>query len=270
MKTLRNFLMAILFIGGLGSCTEVIQVDLDEDASRVVVEGLVTDRLHPFEVKVSRTISFSNESLPPTVDNATVSISDNAGNTFPLTFVSKGLYTTSGPVQGVVGRIYTLSVTVDGVTYTASDQLNAIPPIDSMYTKFQEVSAVIPTEGYYAYASSTDPPNEQNYYQYKFYKNGEPVGGTSGIFVNDDRFLSSSISNVQLPDIYEVGDTVKMEQLALSRTAYLFYSGLFSQLNNDGGFFSTPPANAPTNLSGGALGFFQASGIASDSVVVKP
>jgi hypothetical protein len=267
----KYFLLAMIALtSGMSSCTEVLDVELDPEDGKVVVEGLVTDQLRPFRVKLSRTISFSQEGLPPAIDNATVSIADDQGNTFPLFLESNGVYKTAGAEQGIVGRNYTLTVTVDGSTYTATDKLLAVPPIDTIYSIYRTIDATRFEEGYYAYASSTDPANEENYYLYKFYRNNTPVGEPSDVYINDDRFLSSNIAAVELPGTYVVGDLVKMEIYSLTRKSYLFYFGLASLLNNDGGFFSTPPANAPGNIEGGALGLFQASGLTSDSVLVAP
>ncbi len=45
----------------------------------------------------------------------------------------------------------------------------------------------------------------------------------------------------------------------ISRDGYLFYNDLNTILNSDGGMFSPPPANPRSNVTGGALGFFQVS-----------
>ena len=67
----------------------------------------------------------------------------------------------------------------------------------------------------------------------------------------------------------ECGDKATIEAYSLSRTGYVFYDDLQKLLNNDGGMFNQPPANSRTNLSNGALGFFQASAINSASIVVE-
>ena len=38
---------------------------------------------------------------------------------------------------------------------------------------------------------------------------------------------------------------------------------------NDGGLFSQPPSNSRTNLTNGALGFFQASAVEIEEIVIK-
>ena len=41
-------------------------------------------------------------------------------------------------------------------------------------------------------------------------------------------------------------------------------------LNSDGGMFSPPPANPRSNISGGALGLFQVSGLNRASILIVP
>ncbi|HWZ23389.1 MAG TPA: DUF4249 family protein, partial [Cytophagaceae bacterium] len=123
-------------------------------------------------------------------------------------------------------------------------------------------------DGYYLFFNSTDPPAEKNYYMEKIYRNGVSVLNSNQIAVFDDRFLSPVLIGVRLPGKYKIGDHVRFEWYSLSENGYIFYNGLSTQLQNDGGFFSTPPANAVSNLSNGALGFFQASDIQVDSIIV--
>jgi hypothetical protein len=57
---------------------------------------------------------------------------------------------------------------------------------------------------------------------------------------------------------------------SVRRNGYLFYNDLNAILNSDGGMFSPPPANPRSNITGGALGFFQVSAMTSASIAVKP
>jgi hypothetical protein len=56
---------------------------------------------------------------------------------------------------------------------------------------------------------------------------------------------------------------------SLSRDGFVFYTDLMALLNNDGGVFSQPPSNPRTNLSRGALGFFQASALVMKELEIK-
>ncbi|MCS6824858.1 MAG: DUF4249 domain-containing protein [Cytophagaceae bacterium] len=254
----------------LNSCQEVIDIKLKPGDLKVVIEGLVTNQPEPFVVKISRSEPFTEGNTFTKFENASVTIRDDAGNVYVLSHVGDGVYKTTTPVQGVVGRTYYLTAIVDGVTYTAEDRLYSVPPIDTMYYAYFTPDATHFQEGYYVYASTSDPPNEKNYYLYKFFRNSDIVGNANTIYVNDDRFLSSQIRGVEIPGVFKEQDVVTMEQYSLSEKAFNFYNGLSLQMLSDGGFFTTPPANAPTNLSNGALGFFQASSVSRYTVTILP
>lgn len=252
------------------SCTKVLDVSLPTQEDKIVIEGLVTTQTKPFKVKVSKTIALGDSNRFPAVNNAVIIIADNIGNRDTLKLMSAGIYETVTPRKGVVGRTYLITVTIDGTTYSGQDQLNSVSPIDSLYTIYLTAGSGIgiTEDGYYLFYNSTDPPAEKNYYQDKIFKNGISILSPSQIGVYDDRFLAPVLKGVRLPGRYNSGDHVTFDLYSLTQNAYIFYNGLSTQLQNDGGFFSTPPANAISNLSNGAIGYFQASDIKVDSLIV--
>jgi hypothetical protein len=61
-----------------------------------------------------------------------------------------------------------------------------------------------------------------------------------------------------------------VEVYSLSRVGYVYYNDLFSILNGDGGgMFGPIPAPPRTNLSNGAIGFFQVSAINISSTKIE-
>ena len=70
---------------------------------------------------------------------------------------------------------------------------------------------------------------------------------------------------------FHMGDTVYVEQLSISKSAYYFYYGMVNQAFS-GGPFSVPPANLPGNLTSSdgkkVLGLFSARDISLGNTVV--
>jgi len=81
------FIIAILSALSLASCTKVIDVDLNTADPKYVIEGFVTKGEMVHQVKITRTLNFDENIAFPTVDNAIVVISDDAGNSETLTLV---------------------------------------------------------------------------------------------------------------------------------------------------------------------------------------
>jgi hypothetical protein len=68
---------------------------------------------------------------------------------------------------------------------------------------------------------------------------------------------------------YKLGDIGKVEMYSISNTGFICYNDLVNLLKNDGGMFGSPPVNPRTNIKGGVLGYFQASSIVSESILIE-
>jgi hypothetical protein len=114
-----------------------------------------------------------------------------------------------------------------------------------------------------------EPQETKDYYLFQSYRNGElAFDGDTDIYYADDELIGEDIDGVSLPVYYAKGDVAKIVVYSLSREAFIYYRDLDKLLNNDGGMFGTPPANPRTNLSNGAVGFFQASAIQTGELVI--
>jgi uncharacterized membrane protein len=266
MNRLYILLLSIII---LSSCQQVLKEDLNGIDPKIVIEGLITDSAGPYSVKITMTADYYNNQIPPPVTNAIVIISDNAGERDTLTQTLPGLYKThTGKIIGAPTVTYTLTVQVNNQTYSSTSTMPAHIKIDSMgYTYYSEPD-FIHKKGYYPIAYSKIPVTQPNYYRLKFYRNDT--------LMNKDRIRIGSDVNLKggsefarnFPNVYRQNDKAVIEYYMLTKESYDFYNGLIQQLNNDGGVFSSPPANAPGNISNGALGLFQTSALEVDSLIL--
>ena len=82
------------------------------------------------------------------------------------------------------------------------------------------------------------------------------------IYFSDDIVLAEKIDGVPSPVYYGPNDTARIEVYSLTRNGFIFYNDLTTVLSNDGGgMFGPIPAPPRSNLSNGALGFFQVSAV---------
>lgn len=269
--TVSIFFSALVFF----SCEKTIVLDLNQVASKIVIEGLVTDQPGYQFVKVTRTSGFYATGATPRVTDATVLVEDNLGNQFSYDHNpdSSGYYFPSVTFVGEIGRTYTLTVTVNGETYRAEDKLYDVTPIDSLKYRVNPDEEDDPKEAkkfYEVLLFANEPQATSDYYLFKFYRNDSlKIYNPSDIYFSDDKTLGEEISGVPSPVYYAPADSARVEMYSLSRTGFVFYSDLFNLINNDGGMFSPPPANSRTNLSNGALGFFQVSAIAIAGIRIE-
>lgn len=280
MKALfKNILALGLFIGLL-SCEETITIDTSSTDNKVVIEGLVTNVQGQSYVKLSRNRNFYDAGSTARITDAEVSVTTSSGEQIVFAHNpdgdadKEGYYYPNANFAGSIGTSYTLNVEVEGVSYTATDELLPVTTIDSLAVRVDPDQLAEPEEPgrYYAvFMYAKEPQDRVDYYLFKFYRNGELVlDWPTDVYVFDDETLGESIDDVEIAEYYKEGDQVKVEMYSLSRQGFIFYSDLATLLNNDGGMFSPPPANPRNNLSNGALGFFQVSAMNDYERTVTP
>lgn len=259
MKTLKwfGFFTLLLASASFISCEKVIDVDLNSDDPKVVIEGTFTAGETTHNVVITRTMNFDEAAPYPTVDNAVVSVTDNLGNAQVLTFVGNGTYqATAYPV--IEGRTYTLTVVADGKTYTAQSTAPGLVPIDDLFVLSFEfgpdtINSLIPLR--------MDPAGVKNFYQFNLFNNGERL---DGIYLQDDAFTDGIQIQQPLFDnegSYESGDTAFVEMFIIDEPVYNYF---FALLQNQ----TATPANPTSNFTGGCLGYFSARSKDTASVII--
>ena len=123
--------------------------------------------------------------------------------------------------------------------------------------------------GYYTTIRFREPAGRGDYYRINLYTNGVWRNRNELLFF-DDELYDGNYADATF-DIFpaQLGDTVTMEMRSIDRPAFDFYTGLVNAQYQGGTPFDSPPANAPTNLSGGALGYFGASALRVASRIVR-
>lgn len=275
---MRNVLIALVISAGLVSCEEGVELDINQIPARVVIEGQVTDVPGFQYVRVSRSGDFYKEGSTEHIANAQVIVRDDTGE--EVTFVhnpigsadSIGYYVPTGNYVGVVGRTYTLSVSLEGRTYTATDNLIRVTKIDSMqYRPNPGRERDQPSDGklWELLIYAREPQETKDNYLIKYYRNDSLVfNNETDVYVFNDYGVGEKIDGVPSAVYYAPGDKARVEMYSLSRDGYLYYSDLVTILNSDGGMFGPPPANPRSNITGGAMGFFQVSAMSYKEVTV--
>lgn len=264
MKKIFLYLAAMLSLA-LSSCEEVIDYELDTAETKLIVEGLVTNEPGPYRVRLSNTKGYLEEGMTPGVNGGLVIISDNHGTADTLKQVGDGLYQTT-MLQGTPGYTYYFKALVNGKEYTAQSYMPAVSPIDSL-TFVQKHAPNEDGSGIHPYLHFSDPTGKGNYYRWDVLLNGELDPDELAVF-NDELYDGKSGSVDMHFDIAK-GDLLKVKLYSLDKTAYSFWFALVNQQNTTGGPFESIPANAPGNISNGAIGFFGASAVSVIEGVVE-
>jgi hypothetical protein len=274
---MKNIIILIALAAIFTSCETTVELDLKQSEAKIIIEGQVTN--HAGYVRVTRSAGFYDDGATPRVANANVSVKDDLGNEYFFTHNPEGIKDSAGyylpnqSFEGEVGRTYTLTVEVDGEVYTAHDKLFSVSGIDSLSYRINEDEEKAPKDGnkfYEVLLFAKEPQDEENYYLFKFFRNDSlKVYNLTDIYYADDKALGEAIDGLGSPVYFEPGDKARIEMYSLSRDGYVYYNDMQNLLNNDGGIFSQPPSNSRSNLSNGALGYFQASDVDVKTIWVE-
>jgi len=282
MKYAILLIISLLITTG---CQEVITVDLEQGSERLVVEGRV-EKIKGVETGYQRiTLSTTGEyfanAQTPRIRNARVVVLDEQGVSyiFSESPETPGRYETNN-LFARIGGVYTLNIVYNNETYTASERLNPVAPIDTVYQRFVEKTG-FDEEGIRIKIDYTDPAYQENYYYWEQYRNGESTirvnPGTKWSLLSDDRYTNGQTVKGKTPNdelIYAAGDLALVRQLSLTKLAYDYHYYLFKQLG-DRGLFDTPPAPIRgnieniTNPENYALGYFGASEISEARLIIR-
>ncbi len=138
IKLTKHWLI-MLFL--LTACVERFDIPSIHNVPRIVVDGMITNEPGPYTVEVYMSSGINeNPNEAKRIEDAVVSISDDAGNTEILTEESAGVYKTmAGGIQGIVGRTYQLKFTTqDGLRYESPPaKMEPAGTIDNLYFEFK-------------------------------------------------------------------------------------------------------------------------------------
>lgn len=256
----------------LNSCEKEINLDLEDQSGNIVIEANVTDQLSPYFVKITKSVAFTETNQYPVIDNAEVMLSDNTGQTETLQYVGNGIYQTTNFI-GQPGRVYTLKIQAEGKEYISQSTMPEAVPFDGL----QQDSFLVGGETSYTLLPLfTDPAALGNRYLFSFTVNNS----TKKYFSEFSDNVNNGLSNQRPlllpndtgdePDDIKVvaGDTIYVEMQCIDEKVYTYYSALL-QLSGGGAGGGITPANPPSNISNGALGYFSAHTVKKRSIVIQ-
>lgn len=248
----------------LNSCEDVIPVDLNTVAPKLVIEAAINWKKGTSgsqqKITLTTTTDFYSTSIPK-VSGATVSIKNRSNIIFYFAeSATKGEYVCSNFIP-VSNEVYTLTIFSNGATYTATESLKAVAPITEIIQNNNGgfTGNSIEIKSYYS-----DPANETNHYLYKYVYSNQIK---SNFYVDQDEFFNGNkFFSISQNNDLKVGDKIEVTHYGISKAYYNYMSVLVSIAgNNGGGPFQSPPATVrgniinTTNSADYPLGYFSLS-----------
>ena len=293
------YICLLLFSVFLIGCEEEALLHISNTRSLLVVDGMITNTTKDNYIRLCLTdidtiLPFLQEVKRVPVNDALVVVSDNLGYSETLTAVKEwdyafndSIYNGLYPIryiEGIPGNTYYLYIKYQNIEYSAESFLQPVPEIDSLYYG----KIYNPAKGEYYYPpliNYKEPQNEENHYLFifsLFSVNDSLIdyqhlsgNGSLDITIMSDEFLEPYVSGLDVAGGYSSsywlkgyswtapGDPVYIRMYSLSLEGYKFWKTITEQIESEGGIFNPAPSTPPGNISGGALGLFQASAVSS-------
>lgn len=267
MRTFFNYIfISFLALLSLSSCRDEIILDLNTIGAIPVIEANISNDSVPFRVRVTTTTDYYSLNIP-FVSSALVLISGSDGTNDTLAYDTAGYYVSKSIHPCKVGETYTLTVSYDGKTYTASEMCRPQNPVDSVKTIFTPKRGFLP-EGYYLWEWTTERPGLGDHYLWNIYRN-DTLLNDDFYLINDDEIVDGQEFAFDFFFKFNKNDSILFEQQSISKNLYNFLNNVQNQGNRDGSPFSAPPSNIAGNISNNALGFFSVRNIIRRKLVAQ-
>lgn len=275
----------------LTSCEDVVNPSINSSKPTFIVDAFLTNEPLPQTIRLTQTIGFlDNSQAQPAVLGATVQITNSQKEVFTFTDEKKdGNYTwkpkNSTENLGEIGASFTLMVTNNSETFSATSQVKRTAIFDSLGYEFlaegKERSNA--KEGYYARIYSKNPNKFSktfgkyvdslgnpifardnigvgDCYRIKTYRNGilfmKPqemnlaydASFSKGGSTDGTSFIfpiRSATTDADKP--YKIGDSIRIDIISLTEQTFDYLNRVQVQQQN-GGLFANPPSNVGTNI----------------------
>jgi hypothetical protein len=262
---MKNVLSLAVISLAFTSCEKTIELDYKSNQSKTIIEGNITNEPGPYFVRITKSIRLTDTAEYPTIDDATVAISDNAGNSETLIPQGNGLYKTN-MLTGVQGRTYNLSVNAENKTYSAESTMQQLILLDSI--KVETVVMFGETE-YNLIPVYHDPITKGNNYRFQLSVNNKLINQH---FIQNDEIKNGVVNTLRLElndnDLtLTSGDTISITMQCIDKNVALYYNTLVLMADSGPGG-GTTPNNPPTNISNGAFGIFSAHTVQTKTIIL--
>jgi hypothetical protein len=294
--TAFKFFLILLSSLILISCTETFYPKIDKNVEILVVDGKITDNGTPCEVRLFRTVSFTDDFSIKPEKYAIVILYDDLGNNEVLSESEEGVYhCASNIIRGTVGVSYWIEIqTLSGEKYESTPELMHSPfEISSIYG--DELEAIVSDNskkaGVGIYFDAKNDENTESYLRWEYRESYEwhTPFDIETKFTENPQNVCFPVADFPLINVYDASDfatkdikhlltstilehEVKLEHqylidinlYSVSQENYIFWKNMKAIHQANGSLYDILPANIKGNInccnnSNKVLGFFEAS-----------
>lgn len=263
MKSYIQTLIALFTIVAFTSCEDVIQVKLDKGSPLITIDAFVNDMRSQQKIRLTYANDYFSSTKNNPVIGAVVSIKNTTnGEVFNFSDANNGDYYLNLGTSDTLGRLnhdYQLTVSYDGVTYTANSKVCRTVSIDSLDVRFKEAGPFGGKEGYvFKFLAFDLPGTTPDLYWIKSFKNGNYLTGGGFNLAYNSAYGDGSDGYPFIPpiaegitpfgEVFQKNDVCRVEIHSINLPTYNLLLQAQAQITNSG-LFATTPENIKTNIT---------------------
>lgn len=244
------------------ACRKEIDLDLPTE-SKIVIEALVNPKSQ--KILISRTIDAFKNTDRECVTGAQVYITNSLGQNIPFKHGYACEYSPDDNTDFTwePGLTYKLNVLVDGQLYTAVSYMNEPAHLDSLsYARSPLSLSTDGGEGLIIKPVLKDQAGLRNYYRIK-------ITNDSNLYLLNDNLVDGQQIHTEILTSFSYGryQFVEVEVQSIDEATYQYFRQLYQNVFGQAGV--AIPADPPTNIKGGALGYFSAYSYKIDAIMTE-
>jgi len=266
--TNKNILIWIIGLFLLAGCEEEFDWPLSNGADDLlVVEAVITNENKNHLIKLTKPYTTQNQVPNPASGAFVVIFTETDTILTAENPAGSGLYYTDS-MNAVVDKLYVLGIIYNGKQYHAYDFQEPGAPFDNPLS-YRQVS-----EGAYT-INFQESGGNPNYIKYNL--DWQNVGNCVNNIDCQAKQIYYDLKNIDIneqfkPDQEKVyfppGTVIIRKKYSVSHRYREYLRGMLSETAWRGGLFDAFPANAASNLSDGAVGFFAISTLVMDTTII--
>jgi hypothetical protein len=262
---MKNIFYILIAVATFSSCQKDIDLDLNSANPSIVIESNYAAEDSTVRVRITKTVNYFGSEAVPTVDNATVTITDQNGVSQSVPFLASGDYILSNYAPQF-NTTYSLNVVAEGISYTAISKMASPVIMDPIEFDWFEGGFGF-DEGFVMVINFLDPADTVNFYAARFTVNGTVFDRLNEGFTQDDALTDGNYQSRPLfggPQVDSM-DVVGLELLSIDEAIYNYLNEAASIV---GGSTSAAPGNPTSNWDNDALGYFSAYSSSREEVTL--
>ena len=189
MKKIFILLIAFAFF----ACENIISPELEPSLEQYVIDAWLNDMPGSQKIFLSKSNNYFISELPKLLSGAEVYLTDEDGNRYDFEESAEGYVWGDSLSTSFlqVGTSYQLNVSIDGIRFSGTSEMNPVPPVDSITFKYQEEDFTTAEDYYLAEVVARDLVGVGNTYWIKAWKNGVYLNKASEINIAYDAGFSA-------------------------------------------------------------------------------